>query len=456
MHRRNFIAKLPAALAVSTTFGAPSTASAQSCDPCSFQAQGDGAIQRTTEDKLREWISVLDFIPLAQHAAIFAGTSTYDCTADFQRAITAAIGKALRIPGGRYRVGSTITIALGPIEIVGDGENCTTIETSNSTASIIDIACGTNILGYIRIRNLTLDAAAQKTGGFGISVSAASGGTFYFGDFRNIILTERMFAGIQVQSSFFLTLSDITVGKIAENQSGFLFRGVDGISKNVNSWVTRCRVLNGSPSFVTTGFLYDSHCEGLYMSDCTFESTGLNYSLKIDNSLAAPSPPQHLWLTRVICDNPTDHGFIIVDARTLRMTDCWAASAQRGYGMWLLAGVDIEIRGASCIANSEDGLRVDSACHQVRVIGGMFDANGQIASNTRSGIIINSNTDDFQIVGANFYRTGTTKSQKHSIQVLGGTSNRYIIANNNLYGYVTSDMSNGATGSNKIVGPNLN
>lgn len=461
MKRRHFVAKLPAMLAASSAIGLAASSRAQAQpleqDCCSFQAGGAGAITRTVEGKLREGISVLDFIPVAEHAAIAAGTSSYDCAADFHNAIAAAANKVLRVPAGRYLVGSTITIGFGGIALVGDGEGLTSIVSSHGTADVLKVDCQNQILSYVQIRDLTLDAVAPKTGGYGLTVDAiGQNGVLYFGDFRNLTLGARMFAGVRVQSSLFLNLDNITVHNIAANQSGFLFRGIGGVSKNVNSWVSRCRVLKGTAGFVTCGFLYDSYSEGLYMSDCTFESDGLNYSLKIDNSLAAAHPPQNIWLTRIICDYAANHGFLIIDARTVRMTDCWGTSANGQYGIWLLAGVDVEIKGASCIGNREDGLRIDSLCRQVRIIGGVFDANGTAAANTYSGIVVNSNTCDFQISGADFFREGSAKTQRHSINVLGGSSDRYLIVNNNLYGYVTSPLVNGGgAGPNRIVAPNL-
>ena len=67
-----------------------------------YVPQGVGAYSRTVQDKLREWVSVLDYIPPAQHAAIFAGTSTYDASADIQAAIDTDAPSIL-FPRGVYK-----------------------------------------------------------------------------------------------------------------------------------------------------------------------------------------------------------------------------------------------------------------------------------------------------------------------------------------------------------------
>jgi len=68
-----------------------------------FIQSGTGAVQRTVESKLQDVVSVLDFIPLSEHAAIKAGTSTYDCTSDYTALINAtAEGSTVYWSPGTY------------------------------------------------------------------------------------------------------------------------------------------------------------------------------------------------------------------------------------------------------------------------------------------------------------------------------------------------------------------
>lgn len=68
-----------------------------------FTQTGSGAVQRTVESKLQDVVSVLDFIPVAEHAAIKNGTSTYDCTSAYT-ALAAAVpdGTTVYWPPGTY------------------------------------------------------------------------------------------------------------------------------------------------------------------------------------------------------------------------------------------------------------------------------------------------------------------------------------------------------------------
>ena len=66
----------------------------------------------------RDRVSVLDYIPVAQHAAIRAGTSTYDATSAIQSALTDSApnpdeARAVFFPAGKYLCESGLTLLTG-------------------------------------------------------------------------------------------------------------------------------------------------------------------------------------------------------------------------------------------------------------------------------------------------------------------------------------------------------
>ena len=92
-----------------------------------FIAAGTGAVERTVEAKLQDVVSVLDFIPESEHAAIKAGTSTYDATADFNAALRASetYGDSLKhiclqLGGWHYYILGTVYLRKGQV-IEGGG-----------------------------------------------------------------------------------------------------------------------------------------------------------------------------------------------------------------------------------------------------------------------------------------------------------------------------------------------
>ena len=76
-----------------------------------FQQAGTGAIVRTAQDKMREWVSVKDF------GAVGDGVAN-DAPA-ILAAITAANGNAVKIPSGTYRITSLIEYS-GPVSLHGE------------------------------------------------------------------------------------------------------------------------------------------------------------------------------------------------------------------------------------------------------------------------------------------------------------------------------------------------
>ena len=64
---------------------APAVKDAPDADAASFKRSVEASM-RTVGDRLRDSVSILDFIPPEEHEAIANRTSTYDCAADFQDA----------------------------------------------------------------------------------------------------------------------------------------------------------------------------------------------------------------------------------------------------------------------------------------------------------------------------------------------------------------------------------
>jgi hypothetical protein len=115
--RRSLLLGAPTAAAAQ--FLLPSGARAQPSLPGQntvFQQDAAGAVERSLLDRIGESVSVLDFIPEAEHAAILAGTSTYDSAAAIQAAND--VGRGVYAPGKRYLLLSGVELT-GPL--TGDG-----------------------------------------------------------------------------------------------------------------------------------------------------------------------------------------------------------------------------------------------------------------------------------------------------------------------------------------------
>lgn len=65
-----------------------------------YLADGTGAEERPAAAKIGDYVSVLDYIPASEHAAMKAGTSTYDASSDYQAAVDANKGGRIVHPAG--------------------------------------------------------------------------------------------------------------------------------------------------------------------------------------------------------------------------------------------------------------------------------------------------------------------------------------------------------------------
>lgn len=75
-----------------------------------YLADGTGADRRPAAEKIGDTVSVLDYIPASEHAAMKAGTSSYDASADYQGAIDANKGRMIVHPAGYTILAAGMTL----------------------------------------------------------------------------------------------------------------------------------------------------------------------------------------------------------------------------------------------------------------------------------------------------------------------------------------------------------
>ena len=119
-------------------------------------------------------VSILSYIPSAQHAAIAARTSTYDASSDFQSAINAfgAAGGTLYIPAGKYRLNSVLDNKPN-VCLLGDGPDASTLEwASGHTGHGIRHLSAVN--SAVQVNNIV-----EKIGLVSLAGSSSAGGGYY-------------------------------------------------------------------------------------------------------------------------------------------------------------------------------------------------------------------------------------------------------------------------------------
>lgn len=246
-----------------------------------FTQAGTGAVSRTAQEKMREHVSILDFIPVAEHAAIKARTSNYDCYADIMEAINSVTyptqgtyytpAPAIYFPIGKYIVNSTLDLKK-TVRLYGEnsglqpgigselkfpaGKTGITVNHFNTLAGGTEAvpttsAAGTILEGlrlvggggatahgiWLRARALVKNVYVEGFSGNGIHVRAAAG---FGGDLEGNANNFRVEGGSSVSNT----------------GHGIFVQGADANSGIVSAWDSTS---NGGWGFYDTSFLGNTY-----------------------------------------------------------------------------------------------------------------------------------------------------------------------------------------------------
>lgn len=227
----------------------------------SFVQTGTGAVARTMQEKMRDVVSVMDFIPVAEHAAILAGTSTYDCSADIQDAITAS--NTVYFPNGTYLF-SGITINTHNVTLYGAGESRSVLRMSCAAAAVAITIASTAFTSGVNIRNLKIEGSANNLGGISLGTTTFAAARIRIQDvFITGFLSAANGYGIRLNSN---QNTDIENLWIQECRLG-IYRANGGYSTSTR--------FSGKGSYFGRNCLHgiyvDGQCDDLYIQDGVVE-----------------------------------------------------------------------------------------------------------------------------------------------------------------------------------------
>ena len=176
-----------------------------------YQPAGTGAVETTVQAKLRESVSVFDFMTAAQVSDVKARTYTLDTAPAIQAAIDSGATNIV-IPEGSYRINSNITISSTSAvkNITGLGNAVLKLYTAVQSQIFFLPSASPSYptKQFLNISNLTLDSNGTKTDGlqtYGIlSVNTS------YSQFNDIRATNFSGAGLELRGCVYVGVSNYT------------------------------------------------------------------------------------------------------------------------------------------------------------------------------------------------------------------------------------------------------
>lgn len=387
------------------------------------------------------------------------GTQTATSTITVNKPATILLGRMTLTSSAST---ATFNLTSSGASVIGGGPNQTTIITSHATADIIKVSAV-----FTKVSGLALYTSVTRTGG------AAINQTSTLGSFSNLRI-ERTYYGILIgtagagNSSFHDISMGIGGGSSAGNwQAGIWVGGgqslyPDGTSTSIASnFFTNCRI-TGDLAFGAAMVVIEGATDTLQFTNCDFvagtQIGGVDaQSMIIRNTTTAADHPRWVHCTNVSMEaGVTKKALYMTQFRDVSFVNSYIASSLIGIDLNSAATTGRKFRwiGGVILSIQQAAVVIDT-CQDVRILGSVIAETGLATNNTYPSIDVAPNTTDFQIIGNEFSNVMGTAANKPSyyVQVNAGTSTRYQITGNNFPSgdRVTGDISDGGTGTDKVV-----
>ena len=241
-----------------------------------FIQAGVAAVQRTVQDKLRERVSVFDFMTAAQIADVKAGTLLLDVTAAIQAAIdsVAAFGGIVRLPEGQYKVTAPILMKSG-VSLIGDGYWKGADAAREGVSSIFAHHTGAAMLSLkgaigCTVSNISLQGSQTAKPKTGILLGRSSADSAGYHTIRKVSVcgwyTVAAIYTIASEDNYWEDVfawnfgGDAAYGLVTSTQDVF---AVDGLvtSTNLNNTFVELRLVTTSPVVNSAGILMEGALE---------------------------------------------------------------------------------------------------------------------------------------------------------------------------------------------------
>lgn len=448
-----------------------------------FTQVGTGAVARTWQGKDEDTINVLDFIPVALHAAIKARTSSTDVSSYIQAAVDAAAYQTLVWPGGKYTLSSVVTIS-SPVYLLGSGRDAqysgggsTYVALSDDTATGFQINSPNVIL-----EKLDISGTANRAAG---SARAISIGTYTAIDVdvtTNNTVTRLTGSWASSDNGKRIRIA----GAGTEGAANYYYGILSGYSAGTPTVMAVSPTTTSNPSGAAA--IYGSRITGVILRDLAISSHAVGIeivsadqyliddcflsntdSIKISNVLGVDSGDSIITNSFIAADGSTGSGIYYVSGGALRIANNKFSTCDKSIEIVWTEGLS---GGPLVVANSFEnqttsaihvsGDSSDARINGLTIVGNWFNGGSSaniliadtinvtrlhVASNTvlcgssNRGIIVGALVDGFNIA-ANLI-DGNSVAACVGIEIKSGAANGFV--GSNTFDNLTTQWSNAGT-----------
>ena len=295
-----------------------------------FLAAGVSAGLRDTQSKLRDTVSVKDF--MCSDGQLVQGDGVHDDTSGMQAAHNT--GKRIYYPFGTYKF-STITMVSGGI--VGDGTGSTLLLSTDTTSADLVTYTGTGGSTQIPLfRDFLIQGVNGKASGAGINFKPGTGELNYI-NIDNII-TFNIPVGVHFTAASNYSVSNSKF--INYTSAGLYIENLNHVDSG-DSAVTNCLFNTGQPSGQRFGIWYRSS-GGLKVTNSKFNGGGSGFVLGFVSTTFSTGD---LAISNCSIENMTDYAIYLGrDAGTFQ------------FGAITLANVQIAICGNGIVTDNSGAI----------------------------------------------------------------------------------------------------
>jgi hypothetical protein len=381
-----------------------------------------------------DYVSVLDFIPQSEHAAIRARTSTLNVTAYFQAALNT--GYNVWAPSGRYNV-TTLSMVSPGQKLFGDGVSTsgTRLVFSSGALDALTIGVvGTQVEGFC-VRDLYMDMGAC-TGGDAIKATQVK----YF--ILDNVTIDTPYQGVEFVGGLNIVIRDVVIRHV---RSGFAIKasGTDAVACNIITiWNFNCSPVSEVASGRATGILVDGNVNtiDMYSVGCIHMGRGLH----VRNTVGATNLCQFINSHSFQADYPEYEAIRIEVGEEFFFQNYYTHGSALADGIYIAPGVGSVGFGFGWVTgHALNGMNLNG--NAVMVNGSVISRNSLSVSNTYDGILVGALSNGTVITNSMIGRHGAlTGIQRYGVNLAAGAT-QVLISSNNMDGNVTGDIHDGGS-----------